>query len=193
MDRFKNIETSKLITTVIFNSSNIAEVNMLRRSIYASVESYAIDYVVFDTNVSARHDEIIALRLGQCVIDNDKFVPPTDGTDFKAHIDVSGPGWFTTDDIKDITFAYETPITLLKEGQKIKCDVIVRKGTGENHVKWRPVSTFAFTEYQGEFKITMKGLGMMSPETILERGLEKMEQTAKLPVYTLFSQAQPVV
>jgi len=186
MERIVNIETTGNITSALFLTKDIAEINLLRRAILSEIETYAIDVVVFQHNTSPRHDEIIALRLGQLAIDHSRFIPPKEGN-FKTHIDFQGPGIFTTEHIPELPFKYVTPIATLKRGQKITCDVIVKKGQGKQHVKWRPVSTVTFTEVEDGYKITFKGIGMLSGQEILEKGTIKMKEAAERPALTLFS------
>ena len=191
MDRFDNIITNRNVTTGLFLSDDVAEVNMLRRAILNEVETIAIKLVVFYTNISARHDEILALRLGQLAIDNEEFIRTnnleqiSDFKDFKTRIDVTGPLEVTTNDIPNIPFANETPIITLRKGERILCDVILGLGKGDNHIKWRPVSTFTFTENKltedgrhGGFLIRMKDVGMMSPINILLSGYNKITEAA---------------
>lgn len=198
MHRFTNIETTGNITSAVFLTDDIAEVNLLRRAIISEINTYCIDIVAFDINTSSCHDEIIALRLGQLVIDNSIFVPPDEG-DFKTRIDVQGPGRFTTDDIPGLPFKFFTPIEVLKAGQRILCDVTVKQGQGKSHVKWSPVSTVTFIETEIEtktetesetkmgFKITIKNNGMLTGPEILEKGLAKIRDAAHRPPITLFS------
>lgn len=186
MDRITNIETTGNITSALFLTTDIAEANLLKRAILSEIETYAIDIVTFQINTSPRHDEIIALRLGQLVIDNSQFVPPEEGN-FQTHIDVQGPLNFTTDDIPGLPFKYKTPIATLKPGQRIVCDVIVRKGQGKQHVKWRPVSKVILTEVDNGYKLTIKEIGMLSGQEIFERGLAKMRDAANRAPITLFS------
>lgn len=186
MDRISNVEIRDERLTGFFQTNDIYEINMLQRAILTEVETYAIDIVMFDKNNSSRHDEIIALRLGQLVIDNSRFVPPETG-DFKAHIDVSGPGEFTTDDIPLLPFKYKTPIAQLRAGQRIVCDVIVKLGYGRLHVKWRPVSTFTFEETNDGFNIALKGIGMLPPLEIIEKGFAKMDTATRRPASSIFT------
>lgn len=186
MDRITNIETTGNITSALFLTTDIAEANLLKRAILSEIETYAIDIVTFQINTSPRHDEIIALRLGQLVIDNSQFVPPEEGN-FQTHIDVQGPINFTTDDIPGLPFKYKTPIATLKAGQRIVCDVIVKKGQGKQHVKWRPVSKVILTEVDNGYKLTIKDIGMLSGQEIFERGFAKMRDAANRAPITLFS------
>lgn len=182
LERFKNIETVNEITTAIFLTKDITEANLLRRSILSEIETYAIDIVIFYINTSSRHDEIIALRLGQLVIDHEKY----EHNETPIRINVKGPKEFSTKDIK-LPFKYETPIMVLREGETIICDVIVKKGQGKQHVKWRPVSTVSIKEVDEGFKFTIKGIGMMSGDKILLKGLEKIKEASKSPAINLFS------
>lgn len=186
MNRFSNIKTDeKEITTATFASRDITEVNLLRRSILSQIETYAIDIVIFHENISPRHDEIIALRLGQLVIDNEKYVP-SENKDLRYRLDVQGPGVVTTRDLKDLPFKYVTPIITLKENQRLVCDCIVKKGQAKTHVKWRPISTFTFSESNDGYEIQFKGIGMLSGKSILQKGFEMMGVAAARPPKNLF-------
>ena len=186
MDRITDIEIRGNITTAVFHTNDITEVNMLTRSIKSEIETYAIDIVIFQTNTSVRHDEVIALRLGQLPIDHSKFFPPEEGN-FRTHIDFKGPGEFNSNHIPGLSFKHVTPIVELRPGQRIICDVIVRKGQGKTHVKWRPVSTVIFNETEGGYKLTIKDTDMLSGPEIIEMGLAKMSDAAHRPPITIFS------
>lgn len=185
-ERVVNIETTGNTVSGLFRTTDIAEANMLWRAIFSELETYAIDIVIFDANTSSRHDEVIALRLGQIVIDHSRFVPPEEG-DFRTHIDVQGPTMFTTEHVPGLPFKFVTPIAVLKPGQRITCDVIVKKGQAKTHVKWRPVSTCTFQEVEGGYKFTMKEIGMLTGEQIFTQGLAKMRDAATRTPITIFS------
>ncbi|CAH6420520.1 Hypothetical protein HVR_LOCUS1213, partial [uncultured virus] len=187
MDRITNINTTGEITTALFRTKDVAEVNMLRRAILSEIDTYTIDIVIFQTNTSPRHDEVVALRLGQLVIDHTRFVPPAEG-DLTIHIDVRGPLNFTTASIPELPFKYETPIVVLREGHRIVCDCKIKRGQGKTHAKWRPISVFTFTEVEDGFQISFKGIGMMDGTTIIEQGIAKMPDAARRPPITIFSQ-----
>lgn len=189
MSRITDIKVNDIYITANFHTNNEAEANMLRRSIMYEIPTYAIDIVVFFVNTSARHDEIIALRLGQLVIDNNKFKPTGD---LKFKIDVTGPTTFDTTHIPDIPFTYITPIMELKANQRIICDVIVKKGTGYEHVKWRPVATIAYNsiivDNNPAFQFRIKGIGMLSANTIFEKGLAAIQIANKREGTNLYFQ-----
>lgn len=186
MERITNIEVTGNIVSGVFLTKDVSEANLLIRAIKSEIETYAIDIVVFQVNTSSRHDEIIALRLGQLVIDHSRFVPPEQG-EYRTHIDSQGPGEFSTDDIPGLPFKFRTPIAALKAGQRITCDVIVKRGQAKTHVKWRPVSTVKMTEVENGYKITFKEIGMLTGPEIFEKGYAKMTDAANRPPITLFS------
>lgn len=186
MYRVSDIHTVDNITTAIFLNKDIAAVNLFRRAVLSEIDTYCIDIVTFHVNTSPRHDETLALRLGQLIIDNNKFVPPEKG-DFKFRIDFSGPGELTTDNIHDLPFRDKTPIVRLRENQRIICDCIVKKGNGNLHIKWRPISIFTFIEVENGFQIKFKSIGMLNPETIIAKGIDKITAAASRPPQTIFS------
>jgi DNA-directed RNA polymerase alpha subunit len=192
-ERFDDVVINGRVVTALFKSKDVTEVNLLKRSIMSEIETYSINYVVFNVNTTARHPEILALRLGQCVIDHTRFVPPQEGN-FKTTINVKGPKSFleepkefSTDDIVDIPFKYSTPIATLKAKQELLCDLIVTKSIGREHVKWRPISSFTFEEEPEGFRIKFIDIGMMDPREILRQGLEKMKVAATREGHNIFN------
>lgn len=172
--------------TIHFESQDEAEVNMLRRAILSEIETYAIDEVRILINTGPRIDEILALRLGQLVIDHTRFVPPTEG-DFRTRINFEGPGLFTTEHIPGIPFTELTPIMELRAGQRILCEVVVKLGQAKTHAKWRPVSKVTFVSVPGGFDVTLKSVGMLPPDQIFERGLNKIRDAMEWTPLTIFS------
>lgn len=186
MERITNIETTGNITSALFLTTDVAEANMLKRAIMSEIETYAIDIVIFQVNTSPRHDEVIALRLGQLVIDHSRFTPPEEG-DFRTHIDFRGPGELSTEHIPELPFKFRTPIVTLRAGQSVVCDVIVKRGQAKQHVKWRPVAKVFIEEVENGYLITFKDIGMLTPTEILQKGYDKITEAAHRPPITLFS------
>jgi DNA-directed RNA polymerase alpha subunit len=175
------------ITSAILYTKDIAEANMLRRAILSEIDTYAIDIVIFHVNTSPREDEVIALRLGQLMIAQGADSTFKEKEGFKVRIDFKGPGYFTTDHIPEIPFAYHTQIAKLRKGQRIFCDVIVRSGQGKQHVKWRPVSTVTIDDANDGFKITIKDNGMLPGNEIFEKAFVKMREASDRAPITIFS------
>lgn len=161
MDLISDIKSDGKFGSAIFNNSDITLVNLLRRSIMSEIETYAIEYVIFDINTTSMHDERLASRLGQLVIDNERFEKKNLHLDLerKYNIDVNGEGRFTSDDIKGLPIKFSTPISELQFGERIKCSVIIRKNTGREHVKWRPVGLVAIKEIREGYFISPINVG----------------------------------
>lgn len=199
MNRLVNLTTNGNISTVLFLTNDVSLVNMLRRAIMSEIETYAVDYVTFNINTSYRHDEILALRIGQCVINNDEF-QYEEGRRYE--IDVTGPGEFTTDDIKDIPYKFKTPILSLYKNHRIKGEVVIKKGTCSDqvvdgkiikgHVNFKPISVCYFDKVENGYLFTIETIGMLSPEEIFRRGYQKIENAInQKPINLFFQQLVP--
>lgn len=186
--RIVDIVTVNNMVSGTFLTNDVSEANMLRRALLTEIETFAIDIVIYHVNTSARRDEALALRFGQLVIDNEKFVPDEKG-EFKTTLDFTGPGTLTSDHIPGLPFANKTPLAELKAGQRVWCDLIVKKGKGDTHVKWRPLALCSPPlEVPGGYKITFKEIGMLPGHEIFRRGFDKMKQAAQRPAINLFFQ-----
>ncbi len=164
-----NFRTDGSRTTAFFDTDDVTEVNLLRRSMMTEIPTYAIEYAIIDINTTDRQDEILALRLAQLVIDHDRFT--FEGDDHRYSIDFTGPGTLTSSHVRGLPFKYETPIAELRRNQRFKCDVIVRQGTGKLHVKWRPLSTFMSRKIVGISNIDVVSL---PPKTDAQKLLKKL-------------------
>lgn len=184
MEGFLEITTDATNTTsAILNTSDPAEANILLRAIN-EIPTYQIDVVVFDVNVSSRHDEIIAHRLGMAVIDNEQY--QHQGDSHRYHVDVKGPKMFTTNDIQGIPFAGVTPLTELRADHHLILDVIVREGNGHIHAKWRPVANAYIQQHEDKYMLVFKAVGMLNPLTILERAYNLRAAAASRTPSNLF-------
>lgn len=162
------IEVGDIYSTAVFRTNDLTHVNLLRRAILSEIETYAIEYVIFHTNTSSRHDEILALRLGQLVIDHSRF----DNSKLRYTIEVGSedePVEFTSDDIKGLPITYPTPIAILMAGQRVKCEIIIAKGQAKDHAKWRPVSLISINEIKdGYFLSSLSVLRNSLPQQTLK-------------------------
>lgn len=169
------IENDNLVE-VVFNNRQLELINLLKRSILTKVESYAIEYVSFDVNTSQRIDEILAHRFGLLVINNQKYIH----SELPVHVYVKGPYSFTTDDISEIPFTYKTPICELKKNQVIDCYLYIRKGKGEDHVKFKSTSSLRIEEDKNKnYVLKFKNIGLLSSKEIIEQGIKAMPETNK--------------
>lgn len=161
MEPISNIKSRGKVGSCVFNFSDIELMNLYRRAILEEIETYAIEYVCVDINTTLTHDDKLALKLGQLVIDNEKFVNEGLDKDLtkRYYIDVSGPVKFTSDDIIGLPITFKTPILQLQSDERIKCFVIVTKGTSRTHVKWRPVGLVATNEIREGYFISRLNIG----------------------------------
>lgn len=178
----------------IYRSHNLTEVNIFRRACMNDIPTYAIDVVIFYHNSSARIDEILALRLGQLVIDHDVYEDPKHpknnpkyGDGYRFSFDVEGPMDVTTE-VLELPFKKETPIITLNKGQRIKADCIVRQDTANTHVKWRPISSFAIgAETKEGYEFSFRNIGMLDSRVIIAEALNHMEDAKKFKETSIFS------
>jgi len=161
MEPISHIESRGKIGSCVFNYSDAELMNLYRRAILDEIETYAIEYVCFEENTTATHDDKLALKLGQLVIDNEKFMARELNLDLdkRYHIEVSGPYKFTSDDISDLPITFRTPILELQDDEKIKCFVMVRKNSSRTHVKWRPVGLVATHQIINGYYISRLNIG----------------------------------
>jgi len=161
MEPISYIKSEEKIGSCVFNYSDIELMNLYRRAILEEIETYAIEYVCFDINTTQTHDDKLALKLGQLVIDNEEFV--RQGLDQELYkrydIDIAGPTKFTSDDIEGLPITLRTPILEMQAEERIKCFVEVRKGTSRTHVKWRPVGLVTTNEIVDGYFISRLNIG----------------------------------
>src|SRR5437867_5093261 len=101
MESINYVESRGKIGSCIFNYPDEELMNLYRRAILEEIETYAIEYVCIDINTTLTHDDKLALKLGQLVINQEEFVKSELDLDLlkRYYIDISGPKKFTSDDI----------------------------------------------------------------------------------------------
>lgn len=161
MEPISHIKTEGKIGSCVFNYSDIELMNLYRRSILEEIETYCIEYVCFDINTTSTHDDKLALKLGQLVIDNEEFTKEELDVDLtkRYYIDISGPKKFTSNHITGLPITFVTPILELQSDERIKCFVMVTKNTSRTHVKWRPVGLVATNEIVNGYFISRLNVG----------------------------------
>lgn len=183
------------------NTKIIEQANILRRAMF-HVETWAIDYVTFYINKTEFKDEVIASILGLLPVDNDTLVKEYEIDDnerilehvFPIHV-VAGDEQrlITTKDIEGLPFVKEFPILLLNTNQELHCTVILKKGNGNLHDKWKPAACIrVYQENEDEdTQLLFISKDMMDPETIVERAIVKIPAAEKEKPLDIFS--KPVV
>ncbi|MBU7015666.1 MAG: DNA-directed RNA polymerase subunit D [Theionarchaea archaeon] len=130
---------------------NAAFVNALRRTFISGIPTFAIDYVVFYSNISPLFDEIIAHRLGMVPLTTEttRYIPRDqccqDGCE-KCSVTLSlskeGPCTVMSGDLisedSDVVPVYENiPLVKLGPDQKLTLNAIARIGYARHHAKWQ--------------------------------------------------------
>lgn len=122
-------------------------VNCLRRTLMSQVPTVAIDTVFIYENNSCIHDEMLAQRLGLVPLDID---PNSIGDDEEIEFTLEAE---THRDMKDVLsrelvsdhvkpFLDHIVLTHLDPNQKVRLVAKAKKGTGETHAKWSPITSF---------------------------------------------------
>ena len=182
-----NIEVDGQFCTFHIDTEDVALVNHLRRAMIGEIPTYAIDIVIFYYNISALHDELLSLRLGQLVIDHTQFVPA--GDEHRISFEVFGPKedseefnyYFTTDDIP-LPFKFHTEILELRKGQHIKADCIVRSGIGSDHAKFKAVATAYFdNSKEGGYTFGFKSRQGLDPLDIIRKAVLYLPDSVNKP------------
>lgn len=168
-------------------TEDVALVNHLRRAIIGEIPTYAIDIIIFYYNISPLHDELLALRLGQLVIDHTQFQP--EENEHRISFEVFGPKedsddfnyYFTTDDIP-LPFKFKTEILELRKGQHIKADCIVRSGIGSDHAKFKAVATAYFdNDPNGGYTFGFKSRQGLDPIDIIQKAILYLPDAVNKP------------
>lgn len=209
-DKFSNISEQNSKITAFYRTNNVnpnddeREVNLLRHSILTRVNTYAIDYVKFDSKMRAAAliDEQIANRLGQCSIQADIVENVLNGTTPTIGEILEGGKWkipfnigskaehdyyeFTTEDIPEVPFVDITPITLVNPGEKFYGHVIIGKANGDYYVTHRPATHFSFSKTDGGFIISMTSFGMLPAKRLLREGYAAMSEVMAKTDYNMY-------
>lgn len=193
MERVQNVRTSdNRVTTGTFITTDVALINAFRRAMMSEITTYAINYVTFKTNHSPRTDEALAFRLGLLPIDQTRLVIPPDQAELKIPFRVQGPLDVTTNHIQGLFFKNVTPIVKLRAGEVIDCILIVVPGKGKDHVKWRPISQFKFTENEtGGYDFSFKSVNMMEPLDIIKQAVAHIPDAVNRAPINLFARMLP--
>lgn len=179
-----------------FNSPNVRLLNYLYAALVEHVPTYAVEYVVVHANKSCRNSEGLAHRIGLIPLKSKEtrelFVlaeakaleEGKKNIDVKARLDVSAGDSHRAVYAKDVDLPWvdgSELIVILAPGERIVLDLIVREGTGEEHMKWRPVVQYHPDDMQqlaspddGGFNVTCTNIGQMKGEELLSLGVKSI-------------------
>jgi len=166
-----NIKQKDIDGTFIFHTDDITLAALLRKSMFEAVTSVAISTVKFHSNPLHFHDEIIAMLLGQTVIDNTML--ENEVTTVRAN--VRGPCVFSTKDIP-LPFAYDALICQLGQGEEIDLEVTTGPGQGYSHAKWGTVCAVSFDRVDNGFKFSVELNGNLPLNNVVQQAFAYMPQ-----------------
>lgn len=170
-----------------YNDKNdVKFLNLLRHSIMLNIPNYQIDLVSIHKNKSALQDELLAHRLGLLIINNDILDLNNVGIKNKKRVYLEGPYDVLSNDIPDLPFDNPTPIVQLFDGDYVHFDVILRSGTGRDHVKYNPVSNIAIYSDDDKNWIKFKSIGIFSGKNIIKLAYQNIKNTLENEDNNLF-------
>lgn len=154
MAKFEQLKKTKYGTYYHVKDATVALLNALRRTINASIPTFAIEDVTFFENSSALFNEYIAHRLALVPLKSDSTASP----DLKVtlSLEASGPTVVYSKDLKStddkvVPALQHIPIISLGENQSIRFEAVATSGTPKQHAKFQ--NSFASYMHYPELKI----------------------------------------
>lgn len=162
-DNIYNLTQEHQFITFLFRGTDQTAAH-LRQFIKNKVHSYCIHEVIFLTKNSKDFtEEHLTLRLNLLVPDNATCDETTMGT-----INVKGPYMVTTNDINNLKIVQHMPLCYLKESEELYCHLKVKKGCGDDHQKWNPVSGITFKEISyGVYQFSFELIGLITIDEMM--------------------------
>ncbi len=160
MKDIKNIIIDDINVSFFFGGT-AQEAATLRKNIQTNIYNYAIDQVVFYENTSGETEEMLAIRFGLLVIDQDDVK--------RGKLDMKGPVMVMTNDITEIKSVQNMPIIYLRQDEVLKCDFLLEKKCGKEHQKYNPVAAIRFVKDENGFKFDLELTGVLSFDQILNQ------------------------
>jgi len=152
--KISTLKKTKEKLILLFEGTNPAYINTIRRLAISEVPTMAIDEIEFRQNDSVLYDEMLALRLGLLPLKTDlkSYTLPKKCTcegagcakcQLKITLKVEGPKTVMASDLKSkdpkvVPVYPETPIVKLLDKQKVEFEATAILGRGRDHMKWSP-------------------------------------------------------
>ena len=158
--------------------------NSLRRIMISDVPTWAIEFVEFEHNTTVLHEEFIAHRLGLFPLKSS--IEPDEGEEVSFTLDLTasddGEIW-TSDQMEPISSEQQVVSTVddiqivkVNKGQSLKLKAIAKKGAGNVHAKWSPVST-CFSRKVPEGRLFhIETTGQLTPVEVMQRAIEILSE-----------------
>lgn len=154
-----------------FNGS-VRDANRLRRIFLSDIPTMAIDRVNIRQNSSVMTDEFISHRLGLIPLIIDATELKND-TLINLRVKKKG-GTVLSNDIKcEYPVTPDIIVTKLNDKQTLNVDMIARRGTGREDVKWSAVANVCFLpKTENLVHLKVKSIGVYDPEKLLQIALD---------------------
>jgi len=174
------IERDDKHVKLLLKNVPLAVVNAIRRAALEEVPTMAIDYVIFRTNTTVLHDEVIAHRLAMIPLNSEealrKYRAPEECSDgeealykegcyatlyLEAETGDNEVKTIYSKDLKPIDDPYvkpvydNIPIIVMGPNQRIALEAKARLGRGKEHIKWSP-ATISVSTYVPKIIIDRK-------------------------------------
>lgn len=143
----------------------------IRRTMMLHVPVFAVEEVSVYKNESVMPDEMLAHRIGLVPIYSDDvddaehhmYLKKTSGMVYSG--DISGP--------LDVPLKH-IPLDNLNEGKSLELELLVKKGTGEQHTKYCPASVFFYNVATIKQNSNLESTEGICPINILEKKANKI-------------------
>jgi len=150
-------------------------VNQLRRTLLSDIPTVAIDTVIFYINETYLANELLQHRLQMIpVFTEDPKITLTidvmcDPNEFDVCPVMSD---YIIPNAKGIKIMGDIIITHLAPGKSLKCEILLRKSTGKEDIRFSPVSIVYFNDLSPQkYEFTMETVEGHDPEKIFKEGM----------------------
>jgi hypothetical protein len=176
--------------TFILKSSNPARAVVLREMMFFRVKIFAVHAAIFHHNDSVLHDEHLAMLFANLVIDNELLDKNVE--EYRARIKftatfanrrVTVADIFMFDSSKNPFLYQDQLLTELKVGQKLFCDLIIRRKMyiEDPHCKYQACNLVTFTKEKDHFLFNVETTGALPLKKIVKRAMEALDDLPQNP------------
>lgn len=168
--------------TFRFNHPNPRLLNFLYVAIQEHVETYAVEYVVYHVTQGCRTPEGLAHRIGLVPLKANSVRLDETGY-MKERLDITAGDAHRPVYARDVDLPWvsgDEILIVLAPGERLVADLIVKAGTGAQHMKWRPICQWhtpkevKVGDQVVGYEVTCTNIGQLPGTDILRTGVEKM-------------------
>lgn len=161
---------------LLVKGADLSIINSLRRIMIAEIPTLAIDIVRISKNTTILTDEMIAHRLGLLPLNYQSLDDEGCKVTFKNKAGIEIEEWCADKLIFEnskVSVAFpDIPICKTAKEQELDLTCIVKRGTGDDHAKWSPVSACFFRTTPDGILLTIESIGVIKPKNILSMAVD---------------------